>query len=260
MSIKASSPLFLSELKRSHPHSFVCSSFLVVNFKALKSLSSESIPPSSAPRNSSQGHPTLHHTKPHTMSYLTPILLALASLSAASPVPRGNMNAGQLTFFHPGLGACGQNHHDGSLITAILAPLFDSRRPQYCGNHYASRAPWAMSWLGSSTAARVATIGILTFRLQLSNKPLVVSVWAGPKLNGNGYRLGTYNQSAESQFPDMLRLHSRCIAHRDSGAHVVVLIHAVVPYRLLRFDNASPFLKWFGSSTMQAILAPVCPS
>ncbi|KAM5350373.1 hypothetical protein ACJ41O_006878 [Fusarium nematophilum] len=38
---------------------------------------------------------------------------------------------GEITYYNPGLGACGQTHTDGDMVVAVSAALFDADRP--CG-------------------------------------------------------------------------------------------------------------------------------
>ncbi|KAF5020131.1 hypothetical protein F66182_7842 [Fusarium sp. NRRL 66182] len=56
------------------------------------------------------------------------ILLALPLALAAPLNPR---TAGEITYYHPGLGACGDNHGDGDMVAAVSAAIFDADRP--CG-------------------------------------------------------------------------------------------------------------------------------
>ncbi|UPK93429.1 hypothetical protein LCI18_004364 [Fusarium solani-melongenae] len=62
--------------------------------------------------------------------FTSALLLALPLLASAAPAvaPRAS---GQATYYHPGLGACGQTHGDGDLVVAMSAPLFDAQKP--CG-------------------------------------------------------------------------------------------------------------------------------
>lgn len=63
------------------------------------------------------------------MQFTLTTLLALAA--GALAIPAGETTAathtGDLTFFNPGLGACGGTNGDNDLITAISAKLFDDQ-------------------------------------------------------------------------------------------------------------------------------------
>ncbi|PHH66848.1 hypothetical protein CDD82_1524 [Ophiocordyceps australis] len=81
------------------------------------------------------------------MSPVTKIaaILALALAAVAAPAPAENAAAsssGQLTYYYPGLGACGQTNGANDAIVAVSAPLFDAQRP--CGRnirvHYQGRS------------------------------------------------------------------------------------------------------------------------
>ena len=59
-------------------------------------------------------------------------LLAIAALAAGAPTSPDTPSArGEVTYYHPGLGACGQTHGDGDKVTAVSAAMFDSKKP--CG-------------------------------------------------------------------------------------------------------------------------------
>ncbi|KAM0420906.1 hypothetical protein ACHAPT_011295 [Fusarium lateritium] len=64
--------------------------------------------------------------------FTSTLLLALPLLANAAPAvaPRGQ---GEVTYYHPGLGACGQTHGDGDLVVALSASLYDAQKP--CGRH-----------------------------------------------------------------------------------------------------------------------------
>ncbi|EQK97956.1 hypothetical protein G6O67_004842 [Ophiocordyceps sinensis] len=49
-----------------------------------------------------------------------------AADSAVKLVPRAT---GEITYFNPGLGACGETNGDGDAVAALSASLFDAERP-----------------------------------------------------------------------------------------------------------------------------------
>ncbi|KAF4968657.1 hypothetical protein FZEAL_10354 [Fusarium zealandicum] len=60
----------------------------------------------------------------------TTILLALPfTIAAPALAPR---TSGEVTFYNPGLGACGETHGDSDMVVAVSAELFDSEQP--CGS------------------------------------------------------------------------------------------------------------------------------
>jgi hypothetical protein len=56
-------------------------------------------------------------------------LLALPLVSFAAPTVK--RTEGEITFYHPGLGACGKDNGDSSMVAALPAALFDSE--DLCG-------------------------------------------------------------------------------------------------------------------------------
>lgn len=56
--------------------------------------------------------------------------LTLAAPAGAAPELETRAS-GDITYFHPGLGACGNWNGDNDMIVAVSASLFDSERP--CG-------------------------------------------------------------------------------------------------------------------------------
>lgn len=57
-------------------------------------------------------------------------ILTLLPLTLAAPLAALASN-GEMTYFHPGLGACGDNHGDGDMIVAISSDLYDAK--DQCG-------------------------------------------------------------------------------------------------------------------------------
>ncbi|KAM0352997.1 hypothetical protein ACHAPU_001882 [Fusarium lateritium] len=53
------------------------------------------------------------------------ILLALPLVTLAAPTVK--RNDGDITFYHPGLGACGKDSGDSSMVAAIAASLYDAQ-------------------------------------------------------------------------------------------------------------------------------------
>ncbi|KAL6801601.1 expansin-like protein [Trichoderma sp. SZMC 28012] len=64
---------------------------------------------------------------------LTALCLALASSAAPTEadVRAASAHSGSITWYDPGLGACGQVNNDNELICAVSASLYDSQHP--CG-------------------------------------------------------------------------------------------------------------------------------
>lgn len=63
---------------------------------------------------------------------LAAIIIAVPLALAAPWNPKAiTHTAGEVTYFAPGLGACGQTHGESAFITAISASLFDSE--DFCG-------------------------------------------------------------------------------------------------------------------------------
>ncbi|KAM0250269.1 hypothetical protein ACHAP5_002328 [Fusarium lateritium] len=52
------------------------------------------------------------------------ILLALPLVSFAAPTVK--RTEGEITYYHPGLGACGKDSGDSNMVVALPAALFDS--------------------------------------------------------------------------------------------------------------------------------------
>ncbi|PHH61420.1 hypothetical protein CDD81_391 [Ophiocordyceps australis] len=63
----------------------------------------------------------------------TLLALALAVCAAPAPDTAAAASSGQITYYYPGLGACGQTNGANDAIVAVSAPLFDSQRP--CGRN-----------------------------------------------------------------------------------------------------------------------------
>ncbi|KAF5011636.1 hypothetical protein FDECE_2259 [Fusarium decemcellulare] len=59
------------------------------------------------------------------------VLLALPLFANAAPANLAKRNSGELTFYNPGLGACGGTNGDGDIVVAMSAALFDAQKP--CG-------------------------------------------------------------------------------------------------------------------------------
>ena len=69
-------------------------------------------------------------------------ILALAFLALGAPHPsdpEATAAKGRATWFHPALGACGWNHGDGEMITAVSHIRFDASRP--CGRKIRVKGP-----------------------------------------------------------------------------------------------------------------------
>ncbi|UNI16045.1 hypothetical protein JDV02_002521 [Purpureocillium takamizusanense] len=70
-------------------------------------------------------------------SITTVAIMALTTLAAPavenSPSVATRSESGSLTWFNPGLGACGEHNGDGDAIVAISASIFDGQRP--CGRN-----------------------------------------------------------------------------------------------------------------------------
>ncbi|KPM34201.1 hypothetical protein AK830_g12370 [Neonectria ditissima] len=74
------------------------------------------------------------------MSLITTALLALTlPLTHAAPSPPHPRRTGQMTWYSPGLGACGMTHGEGDLIAAVSAPLYDTSNP--CGRRIRVTGP-----------------------------------------------------------------------------------------------------------------------
>lgn len=52
-------------------------------------------------------------------------IITLLPLSLAAP-PAALASSGEMTYFHPGLGACGETHGDGDMIVAISSERYDA--------------------------------------------------------------------------------------------------------------------------------------
>ena len=69
------------------------------------------------------------------MKFTTVALYApLVALSAAVPldsVPLSKRYDGRITFYTPGLGACGQTNSASDFVAALASPAFDN--PSHCG-------------------------------------------------------------------------------------------------------------------------------
>ncbi|KAJ4267238.1 hypothetical protein NW762_003340 [Fusarium torreyae] len=61
-------------------------------------------------------------------SKLLLLALPLAAYAAPALKPR---NTGEITFYHPGLGACGKSNGDGDMVAAIAASVYDTQ--DLCG-------------------------------------------------------------------------------------------------------------------------------
>ena len=60
-------------------------------------------------------------------SALVSSLALFSALAGAAPVvPRDSSNTGDVTFFTPGLGACGQVNTASDLMVAVSTQFFDS--------------------------------------------------------------------------------------------------------------------------------------
>lgn len=66
----------------------------------------------------------------------TLLALAMTLTSAAAAPPRTDSEAklapqttGDVTYYNPGLGACGETNRDGDAVAALAASLFDAQRP-----------------------------------------------------------------------------------------------------------------------------------
>ncbi|KAK7429011.1 hypothetical protein QQZ08_004418 [Neonectria magnoliae] len=71
---------------------------------------------------------------------ISTILLALTlPLTHAAPSSLHSRSGGQMTWYNPGLGACGQTHGDNDLIAAVAAPLYDTSNP--CGRQIRVSGP-----------------------------------------------------------------------------------------------------------------------
>lgn len=89
------------------------------------------------------------------VSYLSTLTaLFMAATALAAPVDSSESTNelvsradGSITYFNPGLGACGETNGDGDYITAVSAALFDSQRP--CGRNI------RVSYQGRSIVVRV---------------------------------------------------------------------------------------------------------
>lgn len=89
------------------------------------------------------------------MRFISAILLALPLAAFAAPTEEDftlefegdaetspNLVArasGDITWFHPGLGACGKTNGDNDLIVAVSAGLYDSQKP--CGRRMRVKGP-----------------------------------------------------------------------------------------------------------------------
>ncbi|KAI1815281.1 RlpA-like double-psi beta-barrel-protein domain-containing protein-containing protein [Poronia punctata] len=62
------------------------------------------------------------------MQFITSILLA-AGLVSAVPLQARQENSGQLTYYAPGLGACGVYSSESDAVVAISTALFDPQTP-----------------------------------------------------------------------------------------------------------------------------------
>jgi hypothetical protein len=70
-------------------------------------------------------------------------IIAVVPLALGAPHPSGSettaAKGGRATWFHPALGACGWNHGDGDMITAVSHIRFDASRP--CGKKIRVKGP-----------------------------------------------------------------------------------------------------------------------
>ena len=68
-------------------------------------------------------------------------ILALATAVTAAPSSQERVagHRGSVTWYDPGLGACGQTHGDGDMIAAVSHLRFDVSRP--CGKRARVRGP-----------------------------------------------------------------------------------------------------------------------
>ncbi|KAH6897360.1 Non-catalytic module family expansin [Thelonectria olida] len=65
------------------------------------------------------------------MAIFKTLLLALPALALAAPTSINPRSTGSMTWYTPGLGACGQNNGENELVCAMSAGLYDANSP--CG-------------------------------------------------------------------------------------------------------------------------------
>ncbi|CAG8723683.1 11588_t:CDS:1 [Ambispora leptoticha] len=67
-----------------------------------------------------------------TQIILVVFMLIIETIVDASPITKrqsGGSHSGDGTYFNPGLGACGEQDNDSSMIVALAAPDFDPSTP-----------------------------------------------------------------------------------------------------------------------------------
>ncbi|POR35429.1 Papain inhibitor [Tolypocladium paradoxum] len=64
-----------------------------------------------------------------TLSAIFASALAAPAQGDAANTLEARGNSGSITYYNPGLGACGETNGDGDAIVAVSAALFDAQRP-----------------------------------------------------------------------------------------------------------------------------------
>lgn len=101
--------------------------------------------------------------------HFTTSLILLLPFSLAAPL-KALASSGEMTYFHPGLGACGDNHGDGDMIVAISSSRYDAA--DQCGRSIKVRGD------AGETVVKVVDrcVGCATDDLDLSPKAFKAAV------------------------------------------------------------------------------------